>query len=81
MGGGPRGDSLGDGGVCGDGIPSRRETARESVAHTRAVIDEHLTHEENDFEPLLRPYLDTPEWKTVEKQTRRTSVPSVSTSD
>ena len=49
--------------------PADAKTARESVARTRAVIDEHLTHEENDFEPLLRPYLDTPEWKTVEKQT------------
>ena len=48
--------------------------AQESVARTSAVVDQHLTHEENDFEPLIWPYVDTSEWKAVEKQTRPKSL-------
>ena len=44
--------------------------ARASVARTHAVVDRHLTHEENDLEPVLRPHLGTPEWKAVEKRLR-----------
>ena len=47
--------------------------ARDSVASTRAVVEQHLTHEEEDFEPLVWPYLETSEWKAVEKQTRQPS--------
>jgi hemerythrin-like domain-containing protein len=52
-------------------------SARVSVARTRAVVDQHLTHEENDLESLLRPYLETSAWKAVEKQLRPRS-PAVS---
>lgn len=45
-------------------------SARESVGRTQAVVDQHLTHEENDLEPLLGPHLETPEWKAVEKRLR-----------
>src|SRR5829696_4052002 len=44
--------------------------ARDSVARTQAVVERHLTHEENDLEPLIEPHLGTAEWKTVEKQLR-----------
>ena len=47
--------------------------ARDSVERTRAVVEQHLTHEENDFEPLVWPHLGTAEWKAVEKQTRQPS--------
>lgn len=44
--------------------------ARDSVVQTRAVVDRHLTHEEDELEPVMSPYLDSPEWKAVEKQLR-----------
>lgn len=44
--------------------------ARASVARTQAVVDQHLTHEERDLEPVLRSHLGTSEWKAVEKQLR-----------
>jgi hemerythrin-like domain-containing protein len=51
------------------------EIARASVARTRAVVDQHLSHEENDLEPLLGPHLPTKQWKqTVEKKLRPTSL-------
>ena len=50
------------------------QSARDSVARTRSIVDQHLSHEENDFEPLVWPYLETSEWKAVEKQTRQTSL-------
>ncbi|HEY7274069.1 MAG TPA: hemerythrin domain-containing protein [Actinoplanes sp.] len=50
------------------------ERARVSVARTREVVDRHLDHEENDLEPLIRPHLQSAEWKTVEKQLRPRSL-------
>ena len=44
--------------------------ARESVVHTRTVVDRHLTHEENDLDPLLVPHLESTEWKAVERKLR-----------
>lgn len=49
-------------------------TARDSVSRTHAVVDQHLTHEERDFEPLLRPHLQTSNWRAVEKQLRPKSL-------
>jgi hypothetical protein len=46
------------------------QSARASVARTRAVVDRHLSHEETDLEPLLERHLQTADWKTVEKQLR-----------
>jgi hemerythrin-like domain-containing protein len=46
------------------------ENARASVARTRVVVDRHLSHEENDLEPLLEPHLQSAQWKRVEKQLR-----------
>lgn len=53
------------------GSAADAEIARASVARTAAVIDRHLSHEEDDLEPLLEPYLQTKQWKkTVEKRLR-----------
>ena len=49
------------------------QSARDSVARTREVTEQHLTHEENEFEPLVWPYLESSEWKAVEKKTRAPS--------
>lgn len=45
--------------------------ARASVVRTRAVVDQHLTHEEAELEPQLTPHLQSPEWKAVEKKLSR----------
>jgi hemerythrin-like domain-containing protein len=49
------------------------QSARDSVARTREVTEQHLTHEEREFEPLAWPYLDSSEWAAVEKQVRAPS--------
>jgi hemerythrin-like domain-containing protein len=46
-------------------------TARASVTRTQAVVERHLTHEENELEPQLHPLTETPEWKAVEKKLSR----------
>jgi hemerythrin-like domain-containing protein len=55
------------------GSANDAESARASVARTRAVVEQHLDHEERDLEPLLEPHMETAEWKAVEKQLRRAS--------
>jgi hemerythrin-like domain-containing protein len=45
--------------------------ARASVARTRAVVDQHLAHEENELEPQLLPHTESAEWKAVEKKLSR----------
>lgn len=45
--------------------------ARDSVTRTTAVVEQHLRHEEDDLEPAFRPFLESPEWKEVEKQLSR----------
>ena len=45
--------------------------ALASLRSTRAVVDQHLDHEEQELEPALAAYLETPEWKGVEKQLRQ----------
>lgn len=51
--------------------PQAAEDARASVADAREVVDQHLTHEENDLEPQLLPLMETPEWHSVEKNLRK----------
>jgi hemerythrin-like domain-containing protein len=53
------------------GTAADAAAARESLARTRQVVDTHLAHEENDLEPVVVKYAETPEWKAVEKQFRR----------
>jgi hemerythrin-like domain-containing protein len=45
--------------------------AAEAVRRSRAVMDDHLAHEEADLEPALRPHLESAEWKAVERQIRK----------
>ena len=34
------------------------------------MVDRHLAHEEDDLEPLQRPYPERADWKAVEKRLR-----------
>jgi DUF438 domain-containing protein len=45
--------------------------ARAEVERTRAVVERHLAHEENELEPLMQPHLASEEWKQVEKALRK----------
>lgn len=47
--------------------------AADSVAETRGVVAHHLTHEEQDVEPVLIARADSPEWKAAEKKLRAAS--------
>jgi hemerythrin-like domain-containing protein len=44
--------------------------AQASVVRTRDVVEQHLDHEETELEPQLRPHLESPGWKAVEKKLR-----------
>ncbi len=59
--------------MTGAAADARR--ARESVVSTRAVVDRHLSHEEDELEPAMLPHLDSPEWKAVEKKLSRQPPP------
>ena len=56
-------DPCGHAAYASSGSAADAEIARGSVVRTRAVVDQHLRHEEGDLEPLLGPYLETKEWK------------------
>jgi hypothetical protein len=45
--------------------------ARSSVEQTRHVVEDHLTHEEAQLEPLMRPHVESEEWKQAEKALRK----------
>lgn len=47
--------------------------AAEAVDRCTTVVGRHLTHEEDEFEPALRPHLESAEWKAIEKQLRKQS--------
>jgi hemerythrin-like domain-containing protein len=53
------------------GSAAAAATARASVVRTRAVVEQHLGHEEEELEPQLHPHTSTPEWKAVEKKLSR----------
>ena len=55
-------------GFAATASPADAATALESVARTQAVVEQHLTHEEEELEPVLAPHLSSPEWKAVEKK-------------
>lgn len=57
--------------LAGTGSAEDAAAARAAVAHTREVVERHLTHEETELEPALRPHLESPEWKAVEKKLSR----------
>ena len=56
--------------LAGTGSAADASAASASVASTREVVDRHLDHEEAELEPELVPYLESPEWKAVEKKLR-----------
>lgn len=53
------------------GSATNAAAARDSVTRTTAVVEQHLSHEEQDLEPVLIPFFDSPEWKEVEKKLSR----------
>ena len=59
---------------AGTGAASDAAAARASVTSTQVVVDRHLAHEEGELEPLMRPHLESPEWKAVEKALRKGSL-------
>jgi hemerythrin-like domain-containing protein len=61
------------GAFAATGSPADAAVARASVVQTREVVERHLQHEENELEPQLGKYLETPEWKAVEKKLSRQS--------
>jgi len=56
--------------LAASGSATDAAAAHASVLRTREVVERHLHHEEDELEPELRRYLDTPEWKAVEKKLR-----------
>ena len=53
------------------GSTSDRVNALESLVRTQRVVEEHLTHEEEELEPALGPHHGSPEWKEAEKKLSR----------
>ena len=72
-------DALDEAGAAIDayastGSASDAQTARDAVVRAHQVVERHLHHEESELEPLLLPYLESPEWKAVEKRLRPASL-------
>jgi hypothetical protein len=57
--------------LAGSGSAADAAAARASIGSTRAVVEQHLDHEERDLEPRLVPLLGTPEWRAAEKKLSR----------
>jgi hemerythrin-like domain-containing protein len=53
------------------GSAADASSARAELERTRAVVERHLVHEENELEPLMRPHLETAEWKQAERALRK----------
>lgn len=58
---------------AGSGSAADAQAARDQVVRAQEVVDRHLTHEENDLEPVMIAHAETDDWKAVEKQLRRQS--------
>jgi hemerythrin-like domain-containing protein len=56
--------------LASTGAAADAEAARTSVARCEQVVDQHLSHEEADIEPVMLQHEDSPEWKAVEKKLR-----------
>lgn len=61
--------------VARTGAGTDAAAARQSLLHTRDVVERHLRHEETELEPQLAPHLETPEWHAVEKKLRSQPLP------
>jgi hypothetical protein len=53
------------------GSAADASSARAELERTRAVVERHLAHEENELEPLMQPHLESEEWKRAEKALRK----------
>ena len=56
--------------LAASGSRADAEVTHAKVVETRAVVDQHLDHEERDLEPLVHPHVGSPEWDAVEKKLR-----------
>jgi len=45
--------------------------AADAVRRGSVVVEEHLVHEEEEFEPLVREHLESSEWKAAMRQIRK----------
>jgi hemerythrin-like domain-containing protein len=59
--------------VVGTATREDADVAATAVEHARKIATEHLAHEEGDVEPQIIAHMDSPEWKTTEKQLRKAS--------
>ncbi|MEP7088584.1 MAG: hemerythrin domain-containing protein [Nocardioidaceae bacterium] len=57
--------------VAGSGLTTDATAARVSVVRTGSLVEQHFVHEERDLEPALVPFVESPEWKAVEKKLSR----------
>ena len=55
------------------GSAADASSARAELERTRAVVERHLAHEENELEPLMQPHLESEEWKQAQKALRKAS--------
>jgi hemerythrin-like domain-containing protein len=53
------------------GSAADAEAARDSLSTTKQVVERHLTHEEQELEPLMAPHMESAEWKKTEKELRK----------
>jgi hypothetical protein len=60
--------------VVAEPTASRALAAADTVSRSSVVINHHLTHEENDVEPLVAQYEDEPEWKALAKKLRPAAI-------
>jgi hemerythrin-like domain-containing protein len=45
--------------------------AADAVRRATTVVEQHLVHEEEELEPLVRPHLESTEWKAAMRQIRK----------
>jgi len=57
-------------GVRGTGSAAAAVAAADAVAEAEKVVRHHLEHEETDLDPQMATYVETPEFKAIEKQLR-----------
>lgn len=58
-------------GFAASGSGTDATAARESVVRTQNEVERHLTHEEDELEPVLIHHFESAQWKEVEKKLRR----------
>ena len=56
---------------AGSGTLVDAAIALEAMRRGHGVVDQHLTHEEGEFEPLVRQHLESDAWKAAMRQIRK----------